>query len=170
MAPAFLLSLLKQQWSAMGERFNSKHSHAWLVWEPGAWTAPAATTETVEISSRALDSLAQGDALSFGLIIAEGKQPVLRIGRNAGNDIVINDATVSRQHATLTLAPSKEWLFEPIANAKAATRIGAADARPGVAVPLRSKDQIRLGDVTLTFYELPDFVERLREMPSRAGR
>jgi hypothetical protein len=170
MVPAFLLSLLKQQWSAMGERFNVKHGHPWLVWEPGAWTAPAATTETVEISAKALESLGQGDALSFGLIIPEGKPPALRIGRNVGNDIVINDATVSRQHATLTLLSSKEWSFEPVANIKAPTRVGNAEARPGLPVSLRSKDQLRLGDVTLTFYDFRDFVERLRETHLRSVR
>jgi pSer/pThr/pTyr-binding forkhead associated (FHA) protein len=169
MVPAFLLSLLKQQSIAMGDRFTAKHAHPWLVWEPGAWSAPIAAKETIQITTSNVAGLAQADALSFGLLIGDGKQPVLRIGRNSGNDIVINDATVSRQHALLKLSPPKDWSLEPLANIKAGTHLGSTEVRPGQPLPLRSRDQIRLGEVTLTFYEFNDFLDRLRQHP-RAGR
>jgi hypothetical protein len=170
MVPAFLLSLLRQQWAATGERFNVKHPHPWLVWEPGAWTAPAAAKETVQISAHALESSGKGDALSFGLVVAEGKPPVLHIGRNAANDIVVNDATVSRQHASLTRAASGDWMVEASASANAPTRLGSVDLKPGVPIVLHSGDQLKLGDVTLTFYLHGDFVQRLREPNVRPGR
>jgi hypothetical protein len=168
MVPAFMLSLLKQQSTAMADRFAAKHSHPWLVWEPGAWTAPVATTETVELTSGSFGSVAQGDALSFGLFIAEGKPPVLRIGRNSGNDIVINDATVSRQHALLKLSAPGVWSLEAMANVRAGTHLGGAEVRPGQPLPLRSRDQIKLGEVNLTYYVFNDFLERLRQFPAIA--
>jgi RsiW-degrading membrane proteinase PrsW (M82 family) len=41
----------------------------------------------------------------------------VRIGRNPDNDIVVSDATVSRQHARLTWGPSG-WLFENLGQAR----------------------------------------------------
>ncbi len=163
MVPAFLLSLLKEQWTAMPERFRSKHAHPWLVWEPGAWTAPVATTDTVSIGAASLEGLGQGDALSFGLIIAKGRTPELHIGRNPENDIVVNDATVSRQHAILKSQSPAEWTLEPMAGVKAATLVGSTEVRAGQPVQLRSGDQVRLGEVTLTYYQFDDFAERLRQ-------
>src|SRR6185503_14815356 len=96
MVPAYLLSVLKQELKTTGEKFGERYPYHWLVWEPGTWTAPA-TGDTVQIGARHAIAMSGGDALSFALKPNQGRPDTLTMGRSQSNDIVINDATVSRQ-------------------------------------------------------------------------
>lgn len=164
MVPAYLLSLLKAQLLATGDKFGERYPHHWLIWEPGTWTAPAAAHETVQIDPRTPigGGLGRGDALSFALKPSPGKPDQLTIGRNHSNDIVINDATVSRQHAVLRALPTGAWTIEVGKGVKALTRLGEVDLRHGEPVQLKSGGQVRLGDVRLTYYDLAGLVMRLQ--------
>jgi pSer/pThr/pTyr-binding forkhead associated (FHA) protein len=163
MVPAYLLSLLAKQRAALQDRFGEKFPHHWLVWEPGSWTAPKSGNETIQVSPKNIDKLGQGDALSFGLPSGEGKADTLKVGRHNTNDIVLNDATVSRQHAVIRLQ-QPEWTVEPLPGAKAGTQLSGIELKAGQPVPLRSGNKLKLGEVTLTFYDLPGFLERLKDL------
>lgn len=164
MVPSYLLSLLKVQALAMTDKFGERYPYHWLVWEPGTWTAPASAHDTVQADPRhpGVGALGRGDALSFALKPSPNKPDVLAIGRNHTNDIVINDATVSRQHALLRLQPSGIWSIEVVKNVKALTRLGEVDLRPGEPVHLKSASQLRLGDVRLTYYDREGMLRRLK--------
>lgn len=162
MVPAYLLSLLKQQQETLKDKFAERFPHQWLVWEAGTWTAPAAAKETIQLTHRELQAkLRQADALSFGLRL-NGAGGQITIGRNAGNDIVINDATVSRHHAVLKSGPQASWMLEVMPGVKATTRVAHLDVTAGSRAMLRSGMQVKLGDAVLTFYDLPGLMERLR--------
>lgn len=164
MVPAFLLSLLKAQLQAAGakDKFTERYPHHWLIWEPGTWTAPAAAHETVvQLDSRNPLAVGRGDALSFALKPNPSRPGALTVGRSASNDIVINDATVSRQHAVLRAQSNGFWSIEISAGVKALSRMGERDLPPGLPTPLRNGNQLRLGDVRLTYHDLAGIVQRL---------
>jgi hypothetical protein len=163
MVPSYLLSLLKVQAVAMGDKFGERYPYSWLIWEPGTWTAPASAHETVQIDPRHAPAAGagRGDALSFALKPSPGRPDQLTIGRNHTNDIVINDATVSRQHAVLRVQQSGVWTIELGKGVKALTRLSEVDLRHGEPVHLKSGGQLRLGDVRLTYYDLNGLMKRL---------
>jgi hypothetical protein len=163
MVPAYLLSLLKQQQEVLKDKFPERFPHQWLVWEAGTWTAPAAAKETIHLTHRELQAkLRQADALSFGLR-ANGAGGQITIGRNSSNDIVINDATVSRHHAVLKAGPqAAAWMLEVVPGVKAATKVANLEVKAGAPALLRNGTQVKLGDAVLTFYDLPGLMERLR--------
>jgi hypothetical protein len=162
MVLAYLLSLLKQQQLALQQRFGERFPQHWLVWEPGAWTAPAAKGETVHIEGKNMSGAREGDALSFGLRLP-AKANQLTIGRHASNDIVINDATVSRHHALLSTPRNpNEWCIEAAPGIKAVTRVAAADLMAGRPALLESGVKVRLGEAVLTFYDLKGLLQRLQ--------
>lgn len=162
-APAFLLSLLVRQWLLTRERFGQRYPHGWLVWEPGEWVGPArgediSVAQTRLPSPRTPDRPLQGDALCFELRGSDGAP--LRLGRAEGNDIVLNDMTVSREHLQLALQ-NGHWVLSPGADAKTTTVSGSL-LPPGGSRPLRPGDVIKVGGLTLSFYDSERFIERLR--------
>ncbi|HEY8212278.1 MAG TPA: FHA domain-containing protein [Myxococcaceae bacterium] len=164
MVPSYLLSLLKVQAVAMGDKFGERYPYHWLIWEPGTWTAPASAHDTVHVDPRhtPVGGVGRGDALSFALKPGLGKPEVLTIGRNHTNDIVINDATVSRQHALLRALPTGYWAIELGKGVKSLTRLSEVDLRPGDPIQIKSGGQLRLGDVRLTYYDQQGLLKRLR--------
>jgi len=164
MVPSYLLSLLKVQAVAMGDKFGERYPYHWLIWEPGTWTAPASAHDTVHVDPRHAPAggVGRGDALSFALKPSLGRPDLLTIGRNHTNDIVINDATVSRQHAVLRAQPGGSWAIEIGKGVKALTRLAEVDLRPADPLQLKSGAQLRLGDVRLTYYDLPGLMKRLQ--------
>jgi pSer/pThr/pTyr-binding forkhead associated (FHA) protein len=163
MVPAYLLSLLKHQQEALKDRFAERFPHQWLVWEAGTWTAADGAKETIHSGpQRDLQAAPRrADALSFGLRV-NGSGGQITIGRNAGNDIVINDATVSRHHAVLRNLPQAGWALEALPGVRAATRVAHLDVKAGTQALLRNGMQVKLGDAVLTFYDMAGLMERLR--------
>lgn len=167
MVRAYLLSLLVRQRLALKDQFQRRYPHAWLVWEPGIWRVSASPAEqsmgTTRLPSGAAeDHPPQGDALCFELSTAGGNgHTVLRVGREPGSDIVINDTTVSREHLLLTADASARWLLT-ISPSSKTTFYAGRELAPGVELTLQPADRVRLGDVSLTFYDPPGFLERLQ--------
>jgi pSer/pThr/pTyr-binding forkhead associated (FHA) protein len=71
----------------------------------------------------------------------------LRIGRDAGADIVVPGTDVSRNHAEITVTPSGYVVRDLSANG-----VLVNDARTGDAQPLRRGDVIRVGTEEFRFY------------------
>ncbi len=169
MVRAFLISFVARQSLVLpAERMAEAYPHAWLVWEPGAWTAPGPGKQmTLVPAEPGLQRPGVGDALCFELALPRGKE-WLKIGRADDCDVVINDATVSRGHLMLTPERLGEWaaLVSP------ASRGATLDDVPlvlGQRHPLVSGAKLGLGDVVLTYLDAPGFLARAKQELDKAG-
>jgi hypothetical protein len=164
MVRAYLLSFLARQCLLLKERMAERYPHCWLAWEPGAWSAPPSAGDMA--ATRVPTNLpvtcpAQGDALCFELRARDDGE-ALKLGRAAGNDVLVNDATVSREH--LRLAKTKDgWVAEVTSRSKS-TFFGSAPLQPGQKILLTDRQRLKIGDVVFTFHEPASFIERFSEV------
>ncbi len=166
MANAYLLSFLVGQRYALADEFSKRFPGAWLVWEPGPWHAPsgeAATTQTMH-PTHAPDRPFQGDSLCFELTDQLAEQ-AFRVGRAKDNDVVLEDATVSRTHFTLD-HHGTAWSLKP--SLLRHVLLGGKDV--GAApVPLRDGASLGVGNVKLTFHDAAGFLHRLARVSPVRG-
>jgi two-component system, NtrC family, response regulator AtoC len=105
---------------------------------------PGITREAAATVSGALTLLVVGEsAILTHELPASG---AIVVGRAATCDVVIDDSTVSRIHATLHLGPAMELEDTGSVNG---TRIRDAAAAPGARIPLAIDEPFALGSVTL---------------------
>lgn len=147
----------------MRERFPVRYPNGWLVWEPGDWTGPAkgediSVAQTRLPPTRVPDRPPRGDALCFELRQVEGAP--LKLGRAESNDIILNDMTVSREHLRLALEQGR-WVASPGPDAKA-TLLGGQPLPTGATQPLKPGDVLKVGGLTLSFYDREKFIARVR--------
>ena len=160
MVRSYLLSFLATRAAVLSTGFAKKYPGVWLVWEPGAWHAP----ETGGPARKTIAGLkpastpSGADALCFQLQLDAGKKEI-KIGRDEKSDVVINDATVSREHLTLTEAPAEQWSATP-AKDRLVKKDGAM-LEYLRASPLVPGNKLELGSVTLTFYDGSSFEKRV---------
>jgi hypothetical protein len=163
MARTLLLSLLVRQHLALKEKFRARYPHCWLVWESGVWNVPENSEQnhgaTRLPTSDLRDCLPAGDAMCFELAPSPGRDS-LPLGRASSNALVINDATVSREHLVLHGQPDGQWRVEVLAQGGPAMLDGKP-LRPGPPTPLESGMQLQLGDVRLTFHDAESFHTRM---------
>jgi len=165
MVRAFLLSFVTRQYLLLRERVSERYPHDWLVWEPGIWSAVSSNKGEDLAATRLPASAAgerppKGDALCYLLPRTQGQPTSIDIGRANTNQLVINDATVSRSHLLLKAEKEGPWLAE-VALASRATEYRSRSLSPGDSVMLRSGDQLKIGDVLLTYYDPAGFLQRL---------
>lgn len=160
MVRAYLISFATQQKITLGrETFSRRHPHAWLVWEPGNWMVARSSTQGTMIPDKmAAARPGQGDALCFELATAPGASNVRRVGRAETCEIVINDATVSREHLKLELEKEAWWMT--VCSNRGAKCLGSTVPKD-TKMQLRRGMKVEIGDVELTFYDAEGFVERL---------
>ena len=166
MTRALLHSLLVRQSLALKERFRARYPHPWLVWEPGAWNVSDGGEQNIaatQLPNEELrDCLPVGDdALCFELLPAMGAGS-LSVGRASHNQLVVNDATVSREHLVLRADRDGAWAVERVADAGPASVDGVA-LQPGAARALTSGATVRLGEVRMTFHSAADFAQRIEQ-------
>lgn len=106
-----------------------------------------------------------------GTLLANGDEhrlrQNLRIGRGGGNDIQLDDTSVSRRHATLVWA-GERWCIKDLGSANG-TWVNAERVPFGVPHPLRHGDRIRVGTQMLAFSwpaerEDPDRTDEVAEL------
>ena len=87
------------------------------------------------------------------LILATGEERELgsglSIGRADENDLVLDDTTVSRQHA-LVLESGERWFLEDRGSFNG-TFLNGVRVQPGVRLPLRHGDRISFGSHAVVF-------------------
>ena len=147
---------------ALASGFEKRYPNDWLVWEPGEWRVPGPTADlaTTQLPmGSAPERPPKGDCLCYELKSATGK---ISIGRAPENDIVLNDATVSREHLLLERSGTA-WLAN-VMPASRATKFSVKGAPPSADGPmtLSSGDKITLGGVTLTYLSVAGLKERLK--------
>ncbi len=154
----YLLSWLKK--SHAGQRldeFERLRPGPWLVWEAGPWRPPSARRDTL-VAGPETRLLASGESLAIQLTAKDGG-PEVRLGRDADNDLVIDDATLSRVHLYLRRDAKGEWTAQD-AGSRNGTKV---DGAPAVkALPLRQGSALEAGAVRLTFYDAAGLYARLR--------
>jgi FHA domain len=96
----------------------------------------------------------------------------MSIGRDPRNDLVLESASVSRDHAALTLRDDR-WYVEDRGSFNG-TFLNGTRVQPGTPLPLRHADRIGIGTETLIFswpaqLEDPDTTEPLEELAGSNG-
>ena len=91
---------------------------------------------------------------------------LITIGRATNNDISIPDLSISRFHAFLKVGETGSWQLQDAGSTNSTTVNGVSVPQQGhgSAVSLKSGDNVRLGQVELTFLgvdELRDFALKL---------
>lgn len=155
----YLLSWLARRYRDSDLKdFLRERPEEWLVWEAGPWRPPSPRrAETISPSDLSL-SVTAGDPMAVVLAPPDGTR-VVRLGRAGDNDIVIDEATVSRAH--LALARNEHsWLVRDLGSSNG-TRVGAVRIGSDP-VPLRPGTVIEAGAARLTFYDAPGLFLRLR--------
>jgi hypothetical protein len=97
-------------------------------------------------------------SLSFTPIhrpLIDDAEPWVRIGRTTISQVVINDYTVSKEHARMLMRPGRYQLED--VNSRNGTWIDGTQLRPFQPVELRSGQQVRLGRQSFTFFSATDF-------------
>ena len=97
--------------------------------------------------------------MCFELAPGAGRD-VLPLGRASHNVLVVNDATVSREHLALHCQPDGCWMVEALSQGGPALLSGKR-LRPGQPTLLESGMQLQLGDVRLTFHDAESFHTRM---------
>lgn len=156
---AYLVSWLARQYRGCDlKTFLRERSEDWLVWEAGPWRPPSPRRPETMGTSDSGFAMQAGEPLAIALVPPAGSA-VVRMGRAADNDIVIDDATMSRAHLALAHHDGR-WLVRDVGSSNG-TRVGAVriSADP---VPLRVGTVIEAGMARLTFYDGPGLFLRLR--------
>ena len=159
---SFLLSWLRKRFAATTlADFEKIHPHDWLVWEPGAWRPPARAGHTLVAAAEPLRAgAAAGEALAMALA-RDGRRPYVTLGRGAENELVIDDATLSRVHLVLMRAPDGTWTVRD-AGSSNGSRLEGQRLEPGKPLPLPPGSRLEAGGVRLTFHDPADLLRRIQ--------
>lgn len=142
------------------EQFERLRPGAWLVWEAGPWRPPSARRDTL-LAGPDTRLLASGESLAILCEAKDGGSEV-RLGRDADNDLVIDDATLSRLHLVLRRDAKGGWTAQD-AGSRNGTKVDGAPAR--MPLPLAQGSVLEAGAVRLTFYDAAGLYARLRSAP-----
>jgi len=154
----YLISWLRKTHAGQRlEQFERLLPGPWLVWEAGPWRPPSARRDTL-VSGPQTRLLASGESLAIELAAKDGGAEV-KLGREAGNDLVIDDATLSRVHLLLRRDAAGAWTAQD-AGSRNGTKVDGAPALPPL--PLRQGSVIEAGAVRLTYYDSAGLYARLR--------
>lgn len=150
---SFLLSVLAQQYGrATAADFAAAFPDPWLVWEAGNW-APAQST-TLSVTQQADEPApaqdGKSEALVFQLRLPSGKTEIA-VGRAPPCEVVVNDGTLSKRHATL-LRTERGWSLRDDGS-RNGSWVSEVITAPGKLVALVSGTRLRLGTARLSFVD-----------------
>lgn len=155
--PSYLSSFLRMQQARGDGAFSQRFGGAWVVWEPGAWkAAPVNVKSTLTLAPVGGGGNAIGDFLCFHL----GEPTVGRViamGREPGNDVVINDGTVSRKHVQF-VGQGAAWSLVPQGGRTAMLNSVTVPATGTLLVP---GQELVLGGARFTFHDVPSLLRRI---------
>lgn len=76
-----------------------------------------------------------------------------RIGRQVGNDVLLPEQRISRQHAIITCSATQCYITD--LGSSNGTFIGDEQLSPNVSIPLKPETEVRIGHYTLTLHATP---------------
>jgi pSer/pThr/pTyr-binding forkhead associated (FHA) protein len=131
----------------------------WLVWEAGPWRPTYQTKETLA-QGGLVTTVPHGSGESLAIALETPKQlPYLSLGRASDNDIVVDDATLSRVHLLLQPEPLG-WSARDAGSTNGSTVEGAPLGPDAVA--LQTGMRMQAGSVRFTYYDAGGLCLRLR--------
>jgi len=151
--------------------FEERHGNAFLLLTAANLARPQGPAST-EVQLIGFDDGPAVATASLSLVAF----PVVRTGRSVGhlvtigratnNDVSIPDLSISRFHAFLKVGDNVSWQLQDAGSTNGTTVNGLSVPQQGhgTAVSLKSGDNVRLGQVELTFLsadELRDFALNL---------
>ena len=153
----FQVLTLARMYLGRNEEFAKKHTHDWLLWEPGEWN-PIAPGGTLVVTT----TVPNNHALTGGLAIAlePNAQGSVSIGRELPCEVVIHDGTLSKRHLQLSHVAGA-WLALDVAGKQSAWCNGKL-LEPKKPVRLEPGARLQAGKVLLTFYDSAGLFERLK--------
>jgi pSer/pThr/pTyr-binding forkhead associated (FHA) protein len=162
---SYLLSWLRKRFAGSDlATFEKLHPHDWLVWEPGAWHPPERSGHTLVAGAAVARPPGAGAGAGEALAVAlsrDGRRPYVTLGRGPENDVVIDDATLSRVHLVLMRAADGSWTLRD-AGSSNGSRLAGQRLEPGKPLPLPTGTRIEAGSVRLTFHGPADLLRRLQ--------
>lgn len=141
------------------EDFVRERAGDWVVWEAGPWRPTYQNRETLaHEGERGSPPHGAGESLAIALE-QPPKKPYVSLGRGPDNDIVIDDATLSRLHLLFTRERGG-WTVRDAGSTNGTTVEGARLGPDAVA--LQTGVHVVAGSVRLTFYDSAGLFLRLR--------
>ena len=160
----FLLSFLARKLLLNRHSATLTGVPAWLVWEPGTLNATGDDEVTLGLvptfDPRSTPKPPDGDALCFALKPEPQVASRIQLGRASGNDLVLNDVTVSREHLALAFTPPEHWSVTAHVSTQP-SRLAGVLLPADVPHTLLNGQVLEVGAQRLTFYGSAGFVERL---------
>jgi hypothetical protein len=140
------------------EEFEERHGSAFLLLtaaELRCSNGPAST----EIRVVGLDEAAAEDTASLSLLVYPVRRTersvghLIAVGRTSNNDVVIPDVSVSRFHAFIKESADGRFQIQDAKSTNGTTvnRASVPAQGQGLAMELKSGDNVRFGQVELTF-------------------
>ncbi len=156
----YLISWLTKSASGQHlEEFIRVRPEEWLVWEAGPWRPTYQNKDTLaHEGERSSPPHGAGESLAISLDL-DPKKPYLSLGRGPDNDIVIDDATLSRLHLLFT-RDEAGWSVRDAGSTNGTTVEGAKLGPDPVA--LQPGLRVVAGSVRLTYYDSGGLYLRLR--------
>lgn len=158
---SYLLSWLTRQHASSDARtFEDKFSGSWLVWEAGPWRPPQDGRTTLFATGRKAPTPSE-EALVLQIAPRAGRARFegVRLGRGAENDLVVDDATLSRAHLLFRF-DGENCTAEDLGSSNG-TFVDGAPVH-GVAVTLAPGACIEAGAVRFTYYDSKGLRFRIR--------
>jgi hypothetical protein len=156
---SYLLSWLKKTHAGQRlEDFEREMAGPWLVWEAGPWRPPSARKDTL-LAGPSTRLLPSGESLAILLVAKDGGGEV-KLGRDATNDLVVDDATLSRVHLVFARDALARWNVRDAGSRNGTKMDGAPIGEAPMAVAPGAV--IEAGAVRLTFYDAAGLYLRLK--------
>jgi hypothetical protein len=152
--------LSRQHASSDARTFEDKFAGSWLVWEAGPWRPPQGGHATLFAIGRTAPTPSE-EALVLHIAPRAGRARFegVRLGRGAENDLVVDDATISRAHLLFRL-DRESCTVEDLGSSNG-TLVDGAPVH-GAAVALAPGACIEAGAVRFTYYDAKGLRLRIR--------
>jgi len=153
------------------DEFEDRHGSAFLLLSTAELATPRDATSTeVRLD---IDGPARAESTaSLSLVVypvRRGRHSaghLITVGRVSENDVVVPDVSISRFHAFVKQGANREWLIHDAGSTNGTTVNGRSVPQQGhgAAAELKSGDDVRLGQVELTFLDAAALISFARQL------
>jgi len=154
-----LESLIPDARSLAPDAFAARHGNSFLLFTAKRLDGPESTNSTKLLLDDGGDDAPEGRTANLAIVVYPmrsrdpAKGPMVTLGRESRQDVVIPDMSVSRFHAFAKPGPDGALVIQDAGSTNGTTVNGASVLTTGAGPPRRLKpgDNVRLGHIELTF-------------------